>query len=77
MQKFIYTELGKEKLCIDCNEYYPCDNEFFYGTGRYNKHGVESVDARCKDCYKIKWNRITTRSNNISHKYNLGISVNG
>ncbi|QHJ83379.1 MAG: hypothetical protein [Bacteriophage sp.] len=69
MQKFIYTELGKEKLCIGCNEYYPCDNEFFYGTGRYNKHGVESLDARCKACYNAKYRPSRTKVYNVSARY--------
>ncbi|UJF20221.1 hypothetical protein L0B53_18980 (plasmid) [Vibrio sp. SS-MA-C1-2] len=27
---FILTELGVEKYCAKCNEYYPCDSVFFY-----------------------------------------------
>ena len=27
--RYIETELGKEKLCIECNEYWPLDDEFW------------------------------------------------
>lgn len=27
-KKYIETELGREKLCIQCNEYWPLDDEF-------------------------------------------------
>ena len=28
--KFIETELGTEKLCIECQEYWPLDVEFWF-----------------------------------------------
>lgn len=55
MDKFITTELGVEKLCSICNEYYPYDTEFFYGTGTKRKSGKISLYACCKACYEIKY----------------------
>ena len=40
MAKYIQTELGTEKQCIHCGEYYPATKEFFYGTGRIKKDGT-------------------------------------
>lgn len=46
---FIYTELGREKLCPLCGEYYPMDEEFFYKNGF--RGGVQQWACRCKACY--------------------------
>lgn len=44
-KRMIITELGVEKLCSKCNEYWPADNEFFYrGSDRFKLHGW------CKAC---------------------------
>ncbi|MDD5045143.1 MAG: hypothetical protein PHG51_06355 [Candidatus Omnitrophica bacterium] len=45
----ISGELGEEKMCIDCGEWWPNDKEFFPSYGP-EKHQLLS---RCKDCYKI------------------------
>ncbi|ASN71614.1 hypothetical protein 2F1_13 [Uncultured Caudovirales phage clone 2F_1] len=46
---YIHTELGIEKRCTCCNEYFPFDDEFFYKNGF--KHGIQQWTARCKACY--------------------------
>lgn len=71
--KYIYTELGKEKLCIQCEEYYPSDTEFFYGVGRYTIKGVQLLDARCKACYKSKWKPSQKKCYDVRNRYNAGI----
>lgn len=46
---YIYTELGCEKRCSACGEYYPLDNEFFYRKGI--KNGQVKYTAQCKACH--------------------------
>lgn len=46
---YIYTELGQEKRCSCCGEYYPLDNEFFYRKGI--KNGQVKYTAQCKACH--------------------------
>lgn len=67
--KIIKTELGTEKLCICCGEYFPATKEFFYGTGRIKKDGSHSLEANCKACYKERYGRSLIRTNNIEHRY--------
>lgn len=42
---YIHTELGLEKRCPCCHDYYPYDNEFFY------RNGINKYTAQCKACY--------------------------
>lgn len=51
MPKLLYikTELGIEKCCPRCNEYFPFDEEFFFKNGF--KNGIQKWTARCKACY--------------------------
>ncbi len=56
--KFIETELGAEKLCIECQEYWPLDNEFWFThRNKPNKQGVRTIgyEAACKCCYDIRY----------------------
>ena len=53
--RFIETELGIEKLCKGCNEYFPASKEFFFGTGYVKKDGSESLETLCKACYVEKY----------------------
>lgn len=58
LPKFIETELGREKLCIECQEYWPLDNEFWFTyQGSPKKDGSRSVgyEAACKCCYYIRY----------------------
>ena len=40
-------ELGKEKHCSKCDDYFPATKEFFFGK---NKNGV-GLESCCKACY--------------------------
>ncbi len=56
--KFIETELGTEKLCIECQEYWPLDNEFWFTyRNKPNKKGERTIgyEAACKCCYDIRY----------------------
>lgn len=69
MSKYIETELGIEKKCIHCGEYYPATKEFFYGTGQFKKDGTAYLEGNCKACYKEKFKPWVKRSYDVSHKY--------
>ncbi|MCL6164819.1 hypothetical protein [Acinetobacter baumannii] len=51
--KYIFTELGKEKLCKHCQEYWPVDSEFWFMVKAKRKDGsiVHRPDSACKGCY--------------------------
>lgn len=52
MTRYIETELGTEKLCIHCNEYWPLDDEFWYFKNNTTKKGVvRQAMSVCKCCY--------------------------
>lgn len=42
----IITELGIEKKCLKCGEYWPSDEEFF----NKNKKGRRGIGSYCIDC---------------------------
>lgn len=72
--KFIETELGKEKLCIQCQEYWPLDSEFWFSyKGKPKKNGLRSInyEAVCKCCYYIRYKpqRTGTPKNRIRSGY--------
>ena len=46
---YIQTELGTEKCCPMCNDYFPFDEEFYFKNGM--KNGIQKWAARCKACY--------------------------
>lgn len=46
---FIYTELGTERLCSTCGEFYPFDEEFFNKNGIRN--GRQQWTSKCKACF--------------------------
>lgn len=50
MANIITTELGREKQCTCCGEFYPEDKDFFYRNGKA-KSGRQLYVAQCKDCY--------------------------
>jgi hypothetical protein len=45
----IVTELGLERLCRGCGEFWPADPEFWFFTT--NRHGKRQVMGRCKACW--------------------------
>lgn len=68
LPKYIETELGKEKLCIECQEYWSLDEEFWWT--RKNKsikdpNGVK-YEAACKGCYNVRY-----RPERIKGTYNV------
>lgn len=48
--RLINTELGKEKLCNKCDEYFPLSKEFFFCNGK-TKQGIQKFTSACRDCY--------------------------
>lgn len=46
---YIHTELGIEKRCSHCGDYFPFDDEFFYRNGF--KNGYQQWTATCKACF--------------------------
>lgn len=67
--KTIETELGTEKYCKGCDDYYPATREFFFGTSKTKRDGTLRLETLCKACYKEKYNRSLIRTNNVSHRY--------
>lgn len=45
---FQITDLGLEKRCSKCREYFPADNEFFYPNGG----SPDGLCDWCKACYQ-------------------------
>ncbi len=75
--KFIETELGKEKLCIQCQEYWPLDAEFWFTyKGKPKKDGTKTLcyEAACKCCYytRYKPHRQQSAKNAIRSYYERG-----
>ena len=66
---FIETELGKEKFCKHCQEYWPADSEFWYMIKDKLKDGtvVHRPDSACKGCYDAVY-RKNKRSGNYKKK---------
>ena len=50
---YIFTELGKEKLCKHCDEYWPTDSEFWFMIKSKLKDGTITFrpESACKGCY--------------------------
>ena len=71
--KLIKTELGTEKLCICCGEYFPATKEFFYGVGRKKKDGTPRLEANCKACYKERFKPWVKRCYDVSHRYGQAV----
>lgn len=51
--RYIFSDLGKEKLCKHCQEYWPVDSEFWFMVKAKLKDGsvVHRPDSACKGCY--------------------------
>ena len=62
----VETELGTEKRCSDCEEYFPLTKEFFFGKNVEKGFRFHSI---CKACYKERYGRSLIRTNNIEHRY--------
>ena len=62
-QPIIETELGKEKQCSKCGDFWPLDPEFFYPKQTAKrKDGTRglSFDAVCKACYEVVYRKRKT-----------------
>ena len=65
--RYIETDLGREKLCIHCNDYYPLDGQFWVSKKVTLKSGIQTVRfySACKGCYqeryKVKENQAQAR----------------
>lgn len=46
---YIKTELGTEKRCTRCGDYYPLDTDFFYRNGTWR--GKAQWTSHCKACF--------------------------
>lgn len=57
LPKYIWTDLGKEKLCIECKEYFPADTTFFNANGHKRKDGTPHLVAACKACFDKRYKR--------------------
>jgi hypothetical protein len=58
LPRFTETELGKEKLCIECQEYWPLDDEFWFTyKGKPKKDGTRGTyyEAACKCCWNTRY----------------------
>lgn len=55
--KRIETELGTEKQCSGCQEFYPLDRQFWYRHGR-DKHGNVRYEERCKACWEERYRKV-------------------
>ena len=54
MVKTQVTELGLEKQCSKCGDYYPADNEFFY-SNRTNSDGLDCYCKACRQEIRVKY----------------------
>lgn len=65
--KYIETELGREKLCIECNEYWPLDDEFWSHRIAVLTHGNTSkrYESACKCCYSIRYRPHKVKTKNL------------
>lgn len=77
-KKYIETELGREKLCIQCDEYWPLDDEFWWHrnvklvNGQYSKR----YEAACKCCYNVRYKPGKTKNkNSIKSVYEKGMAA--
>ena len=69
--KLIETELGTEKLCIHCGEYYPLDDEFFHHRIRKDRGGRKQYEAVRKACYPIHYNKQTSVRYKVKSKHEV------
>ena len=66
--RYIETELGKEKLCKHCGDYWPVDGDFWFMNNRKLKDGTISSrpDSACKACYSKVY-----RPSRMKNKYQI------
>lgn len=76
------TELGIERQCTKCREYWPEDTEFFYTSKRVDRK-IEDIQQPCKACcLELRRKRRKGAKNDetyarVSHCFHLGLSARG
>lgn len=76
---YIFTELGREKRCKHCGEYWPVDSEFWFMVKAKLKSGavVYRPDSACKACYDRVYRPNHVKGvNKISSSYERTIKDN-
>lgn len=58
VKRVINTELGTERRCTKCNEYWPEDSEFFYSSNG-------KIQQPCKACYCELPSRKARKANQV------------
>lgn len=53
---YIETELGIERQCTVCKDYFPADKEFFYSHGKLAS-GKTRLTPECKPCWEAKYRK--------------------
>ena len=62
------TELGTEKRCCRCTEFFPMDDEFFYRRG-------SGFHSYCKACVKERCNELRSGAVRKNKPYRRGPAV--
>lgn len=74
LPRYIETELGTERLCKHCQEYWPADDEFWFMHKVRLKDGtiVFRPESACKACYDVVY-RPNVKKNvyNFKSKYEV------
>ena len=71
----LMSDLGEEKLCVHCGDYWPLTNEFWFFQKRTSKNGpVLRATGACKGCYieQYKPERLKANKQTIKSAYELG-----
>lgn len=76
--KYIETELGREKLCIECQEYWPLDDEFWWHRNVKLASGekVKRYESACKCCYNVRYKPGKVKNKNrIRSMHEVGVAA--
>ena len=57
MTLYIVTELGREKRCPRCGEYWPATGEFFWPRSGRRSHLLRPWCHACEEEYKAGWRK--------------------
>ena len=73
-KKHKMTELGLERKCSRCQEFWPCDDEFFHASG----NGFHSYCKACvsERCYELRNNKHGWTAHNQRRKYHASNHAN-
>lgn len=76
--KYIETELGREKLCIECQEYWPLGDEFWWHRNEKLANGEKTkrYESACKCCYNVRYKPWKVKNKNrIRSMHEIGVAV--